>query len=98
MNDPKKEPPVKQRELPRSPSEAVQKQPANDRAIEGEGTRGDKVQGVVRTRSGTTCGQKASLAKQIVRANSADTPFASGRAEPQRSGKWVTEGRMEPSS
>ncbi len=37
MQDPKKEKPVRQPELPTSKNEPVQTQPANDRPIEGQG-------------------------------------------------------------
>ena len=49
MNDPKNEPPVRQREMPASKDEPVQRQPANDRPIEGAKTKtADKSQGIVK--------------------------------------------------
>jgi hypothetical protein len=49
MNDPKNEPPVRQREMPASKDEPVQRQPANDRPMEGAKTNAaDESQGVVK--------------------------------------------------
>jgi hypothetical protein len=42
VQDPKKEKPVRQPELPTSKNEPVQKQPANDRPVEGQGITKDE--------------------------------------------------------
>lgn len=52
MKDPKKEPPIREREMPKFKHEPVEQQPANNRAIEGDGTRGDKSQGVFKDERG----------------------------------------------